>query len=174
MRYPRYNASILKEGVEVEVNLKFINKEQLREVVEDYHTMKGYDNRKLETAKDLCRHPQSMLSPLLNLHLPSVVGFDATVSTCVPSTSAPSIVSAIAIVLFSSASVVSVFAASTAAFYTPTTVTSATKPESAYYATKTVNENVKTLEEMYGKFYRNSTLVAKGCIEVTMKQSGHP
>ena len=45
MRYPRYNASPSKEGVELEIGLKFINKEQLREAVEDYRIIKGYDIR---------------------------------------------------------------------------------------------------------------------------------
>ena len=43
MRYPRYNAISSTEGVELEVYLKFINKEQLREAVEDYTVLKGYD-----------------------------------------------------------------------------------------------------------------------------------
>ncbi|KAJ8436505.1 hypothetical protein Cgig2_003203 [Carnegiea gigantea] len=45
MRYPRYNASPSKEGDELEIGLKFINKEQLREAIEDYRIIKGYDIR---------------------------------------------------------------------------------------------------------------------------------
>ncbi|KAJ8425856.1 hypothetical protein Cgig2_020324 [Carnegiea gigantea] len=45
IRYPRYNASSLKEGIELQVGLMFINKEQLRDAVEDYRIMKGYDIR---------------------------------------------------------------------------------------------------------------------------------
>ncbi|KAJ8428414.1 hypothetical protein Cgig2_024560 [Carnegiea gigantea] len=39
------NASLSNKGVELEVGLKFIDKEQLREAVEDYRIMKGYDIR---------------------------------------------------------------------------------------------------------------------------------
>ncbi|KAJ8443225.1 hypothetical protein Cgig2_017218 [Carnegiea gigantea] len=41
IRYPRYNASSSKEGIELQVGLMFINKEQLRDAVEDYRIMKG-------------------------------------------------------------------------------------------------------------------------------------
>ncbi|KAJ8448943.1 LOW QUALITY PROTEIN: hypothetical protein Cgig2_030799 [Carnegiea gigantea] len=43
--YPRYNAISSNEGVELEVGLKLIDKEQLREVSEDYRIIKGYDIR---------------------------------------------------------------------------------------------------------------------------------
>jgi len=43
MRYPQYNASSSKEEVKLEVGLKFISKEQLREAVDDYRIIKGYD-----------------------------------------------------------------------------------------------------------------------------------
>ena len=42
-RYPRYNGSSSKEEVKLEVGLKFTSKEQLREAVDDYRIMKGYD-----------------------------------------------------------------------------------------------------------------------------------
>ncbi|KAJ8435130.1 hypothetical protein Cgig2_020773 [Carnegiea gigantea] len=43
--YPRYNVISSNKGVELEVGLKFIDKEQLREAVEDYCTLKGYNIR---------------------------------------------------------------------------------------------------------------------------------
>ncbi|KAJ8439382.1 hypothetical protein Cgig2_021796 [Carnegiea gigantea] len=43
--YPRYNAILSNKEVKLEVSLNFIDKEQLRQAVEDYRIMKGYDIR---------------------------------------------------------------------------------------------------------------------------------
>jgi len=58
IRCPRYNVSSSKEGVELEVGLMFIDKEQLRDVVEDYRIMKGYDIRIQPSDKKDFKHLQ--------------------------------------------------------------------------------------------------------------------